>query len=331
VDRFAIRGTSEASIGYALRLTTDRYRELLRAYALHLGAAEQTGEVADLELREDGFAAAVILADGQRASADLFVDCTGPTAAMRSRVDDERESWSRWLLCDRVRITDSARDLSLLDDVTPTSVGWQSTSAQAFASSHTDDGESAIPISQGRLKNPWIRNCVAIGDAAVSVEPLEWTNLHLAHSQIDRLISMIPGKDCAPVELAEYNRQCNAEADRIRDFVCMHYVTARRQEPFWQEAASVELPSTLAHSLSLFAERGRLPYYEEETFTRDSWLAVLIGQGFLPRRIDPLAECASSAQVEQTLARCRQSIETFVAAQPSYREFKSRMGNHAHA
>jgi tryptophan halogenase len=209
--------------------------------------------------------------------------------------------------------------------VLATSNGWSSASASAAR------GGEGIPIAQGRLAEPWVRNCVAIGDAAVSVEPLEWTNLHLAHSQIDRMVSMMPGKDCAPVELAEYNRQCNAEADRVRDFLIMHYVTARREEPFWIDAASVELPPSLQHSLSLFAERGRLPYYEEETFTRDSWLAVLFGQGSMPRRVDPLAFSIPDEQVEETLTNCRQSIAAFVAAQPSYREFVSQMGQHARA
>ena len=186
---------------------------------------------------------------------------------------------------------------------------------------------SAIAIRQGRLAEPWLRNCVAIGDSAVSVEPLEWTNLHLAHSQIDRLVSMMPDTEFAPVELAEYNRQCCAEADRVRDFLIMHYVTARRSEPFWKESAAVELPPSLAHTLALFAERGRLPYYEEETFARDSWAAVLLGQGYLPRRIDALADSVSREQAEAALAsRRRPSV---ISDQPSYRGTFLQMGQHA--
>ena len=323
-ERFAVRGTSDAAVGYGLRLTIDRYCELMRDYALHLGVTEQAGEIAHVELREDGFVAAVIIAGGQRVEGDLFVDCTGPAARVRSHIDDKRESWSTWLLCDRVSVAAAQGD-AMLDEVTATSDGWSS------ASAGSSRGGAGIPIEQGRLAEPWVRNCVAIGDAAVSVEPLEWTTLHLAHSQIDRLVSMMPGKDCAPVELAEYNRQCNAEADRVRDFIIMHYVTARRDEPFWKDAASVELPPTLQHSLSLFAERGRLPYYEEETFTRDSWLAVLFGQGAMSRRVDPLAFSIPSEQVERSLTNCRQSIATFVATQPSYREFLSQMRQHARA
>ena len=336
----AAQGGSEPEVGYGLRLTIEIYRQLLRDYSLHLGVVERPGEVADVELRgADGFIDAILLADGQRIAADLFIDCGGAEAAIRSRMGGGFDDWSRWLLCDRIIIEarDPEPDKPLLDEVTATAAGWSwrspSPSAtmigRVFSSAHSSDSEGAIPIRQGRLAEPWMRNCVAIGDAAVTVEPLEWTNLHLAHSQIDRLVSMMPDTDFAPVELAEYNRQCNAEADRVRDFLCMHYVTARRSEPFWKEAAAVTPPPSLALTLSLFAERGRLPYYEEETFARDSWLAVLLGQGFLPRRVDPLTDSVTPEQAESALSSRRQSREGLAQTQPSYRGTFLQMGQYA--
>jgi tryptophan halogenase len=109
----------------------------------------------------------------------------------------------------------------------------------------------------------------------------------------------------------------------------MHYVTARRSESFWKEAAAVEPPPSLGHTLSLFAERGRLPYYEEDTFARDSWLAVLFGQGFLPRRIDPLTDSVTPEQVESALSSRRKSREGLTQTQPSYRGTFLQMGQRA--
>ncbi|MFL6759443.1 tryptophan 7-halogenase [Sphingomonas sp.] len=336
-DSFAPAGEA----GYALRLETEIYRQLIHDYSLHLGVVEQPGDPVDVELRgADGSIEALLLADGQRIEADLFIDCTGPAARIRSRMADRFDDWGRWLLCDRIIVEAGAPepDKPLLDEITATAAGWtwRSSSPSAtvtgsvFSSAHSADVEGANPIRQGRLSEPWVRNCVAIGDSAVMVEPLEWTNLHLAHSQIDRLVSMMPDAGFAPVEIDEYNRQCNAEADRVRDFLCMHYVTARRSEPFWKDASPDELPPSLAHTLSLFAERGRLPYYEEETFARDSWLAVLLGQGFLPRRIDPLADSVTAEQVEHALSsRRRRTPERLAPAQPSYRGSFLQMGQNA--
>ena len=336
---------SAPQIGYGLHLTVGRYRELMRAYALHLGAVERPCSEVGVNLHGDSGFIDTLMIDGEPLNADLFVDCTGPAALLRSRLDSHFSDWSRWLPCDRLAFAAGPpeREVELLDRAEAIASGWRwsassaasSSRGLAFSSAHsgdeqlveTVDGEDGclITMRQGRWEQPWLRNCVAIGDSAVAVEPLEWANLHLAHSQIDRMISMMPGRDCARIELAEYNRQCGAEAERVRDFICMHYVTARRDEPFWKEASLIKPPDSLAHTLSLFAERGRLPFYEEETFSRDSWLAVLLGQGFTPRRIDPLAETLPEARLREELERHALAARSFVAVQPAYGEFMSTL------
>jgi tryptophan halogenase len=342
-----------SKIGYGLQLTLERYRELMRAYALHLGVAERRAAISGVELRSvDGFVDKLLLDDGATLSADLFVDCTGPAAAIRSRVGGEFIDWGRWLPCDRLIFTsgEAETDVELLDHVCATESGWRWSASSplvgshgaAFSSAHAQSSDVIdrfpeacrstayeIRIRQGRWTEPWSGNCVAIGDSAVAVEPLEWTNLHLVHSQIDRLVSMIPGRDCAPVELAEYNRQCSSEADRIRDFICLHYVTARRDEPFWRDAAAIEAPDSLAHTLSLFSERGRLPYHEEETFARDGWLAVLFGQGCEPRRIDPLADIVPVEEARQSILSYRDALKAFIERRPSYHQSMSNPGQFA--
>jgi tryptophan halogenase len=121
---------------------------------------------------------------------------------------------------------------------------------------------------------------------------------------------MMPGRDCAEIEVSLFNGECAAEADRVRDFLCLHYVCSQRPEPFWREAASIAPPASLQHTLALFKERGRLPYYQEETFTRDSWLTVLFGQGVRPRRIDPLADLVSPQEAAQAFAAMRQALHS---------------------
>ncbi len=347
-------GSSAASsatapeIGYGLHLTPERYLGLMRDYARHLGASEQQCRNFEPKLRgEDGFVDTLVLDDGVVVAGDLFVDCTGPAALIRSALDKGFEEWGGYLPCDRLIYSESQpdSDAPMLDRVVAGPAGWRweasspyrSSRGAVFSSAHASseqlarefvdslDEATITSIHSGRWSDPWLRNCVAIGNSAVAIEPLEWANLHLAHSQIDRLISMMPGRDCAPVELAEYVRQCNVEADRVRDFICMHYLTARRDEPFWTSAASIKPPASLAHTLALFAERGRLPYYEEETFSRDSWAAVLLGQGFEPRSADPLADSLPLDRIRLELWRYADSLRGFVGAQPMYADYMSNL------
>jgi tryptophan halogenase len=336
-----------AQVEYGLTLHLPRYREMMRAFALHLGASERIGSVGEVRLDPaTGFIASLALSGGEEARADLYVDCSGPSARLRSALGDGFEDWGRWLPCDRLLLGQSAppAELPLLDRVEALKGGWRWRSASqratdhgvAYASGWMSDEEArdllrqsgaepdfgAIPLRQGQWLEPWSRNCVAVGDSAVCVEPLEWTNLHHAHSAIDRIVSMMPGRDCAPVELAEYNRQSRTEGQRARDFLALHYLAADRPgEPFWEGAAAAVAPSSLAHTLALYRERGRLPFHEEETFSRDSWLAVLIGQGVMPRRLDPLVDALPDGQVEQALVLHEEAIAGSVAGLPTHNDY----------
>ncbi|MBW8743923.1 MAG: tryptophan 7-halogenase [Sphingomonas sp.] len=348
--RFVLPETDPASpfahFEYGLALNPVAYPRMMRAYAQHLGAIEHPGGFKGVRLDgETGFIAALALDDGQEIKADLFVDCSGPRALLRGALDQDFEDWSRWLPCDRLLLADAApvAEPSPLDRAIAHGAGWrwvaQSISRTshgfAYASSELSDDKAArtlrghagidpqppIALRQGRRPQPWLRNCVALGDAATMVEPLEWTNLHLAHSAIDRLVAMMPDRDCAAVELWDYNRQCAAETDRVRDFLALHYATSQRDESLWRRMRDTTPPASLAHTMRLFAERGRLPFYEDETFARDSWLAVLLGQGLIPRRIDPLIDAVPPAQSEQGMAAMREGIARLVPSLPTHADF----------
>ncbi|WP_315760726.1 tryptophan halogenase family protein [Sphingomonas sp. Y38-1Y] len=321
---------------HGLFIDPPAHAAMLRAFARHLGVREVAGELHGITMREDGFVAA-IETNGGTIEADLFVDCTGPAARLRGALGGEWLDWREWLRCDRLMIAEQppVPAAAPLDEAIALPFGWrwrveglaQTSIGIAYASDHATDDQAAaalgqpgevVALSAGSFAQPWRGNVVAIGDAATRVEPLEWTNLHLAHSAIDRLVTMMPGRDCAAVEVAEFNRQGAAEAMRVRDFLALHYLTARRPEPFWQPATP---PPSLAHTLGQFAERGRLPHYEEETFARDSWLAVLLGQGVLPRRTDPLIEAVPPGPVAAGMARHREAILAAARRAPTHAAF----------
>lgn len=346
--RFApsIPETPFADHEYGLTLDLPRYRTMMRAFALHVGVREIVGEIASV-LRDDGDGiTAVELSGGGRLAADLFVDASGPGAWLRGALDDVRDDWTRWLPCDRVLLAEVPAEPAVLTTAVAHPAGWHWTSGAqsgfAYASSRIDDAEAkqvlydvagAIPgdpihLRAGTRPQPWRGNCIAIGDAATQIEPLEWCNLHLALSAIDRLIAMLPGRVPTRGEAAEFNRQSLAEAERVRDFLALHYKTARRDDPLWQALAATEPPASLAHSLAQYTERGRLPFYEEETFARDGWAAVLIGHGVLPRRIDPLVAAVPSAIARAAMAQLTKEIATALPHIPSHAAYRAAQSRH---
>jgi len=319
-------GLPEGVAETGLQLDLPRYAAMLAALVRHCGVRVVPEGIAGVDRRADGGIDAVITADGTRCTADLFIDAAGPASPLRPAGDGDWDDWSAGPGCDRmIRVTGPATAVvPPCDTVTAFAAGWHWSAATAshaehgicYASRWCDDdtaaqvlagacgimpGAAPVVLRPGTRRTPWRGNCVAIGDAATAIEPLEWTNLHLAHSAIDRIIAMLPDCACDAVELAEYNRQTLAEVTRVRDFVLLHYAACHRDDHFWQAAAGAPLPPSLAHTLALFRDRGRLPVYAEETFARDSWLAVLLGQGEAPARLDPLAQATPLPLVAQTI------------------------------
>jgi tryptophan halogenase len=342
----AVARAGLGTIGYGLHIDPPRYGEMMRAFALHVGVTEIPGPITDVRLNSGDCSIESVQVGGAEIAADLYVDATGPDALLRSRLDDQWEDWSEWLPNDRILFaqSNSPAEASLLDSAVAVSGGWRWQAAapgrtsygMAYSSEHLTDADAGrilsesgsafssevVAIRQGRWSQPWLRNCVAIGDAAVAVEPLEWTNLHLAHGAIDRIVALMPDRDFSPVELWDYNRQTGAEADRVRDFLVLHYATASGQ-------SRAAVPPSLGHTLQQFRERGRLPFYEEETFSRDSWLAVLLGQSVMPKRVDPLTDAVAPAQSEKAMEQTRESIRTFVGRLPKYSDFLQRLSQKA--
>jgi tryptophan halogenase len=330
-------GSPLATYAYALRLDPERYRERLEASAGALPLERRRGSIGTVEPRADGGVAALVLEDGCRIEADLFLDCAGPAAPILSALSSDFEDWGEWLPCDRVRFgTKSPVVPSSCDVAAAMPWGWRLTAPLpdrlltllVSASAFDDRGEpaDAIAIRPGRRPKPWCRNVLALGDAAIAIDPLGQANLHLAQSAILRALALLPGRDCHKLELREYNRQSGEEALRMRDFAVLHYFRSGRTEgELWRAMAGRRPPDSLAHTLDQFEERGRLPFYEEETFDKHGWLAALLGMGVLPRAIDPAAAGVDEAQSLAGMARLADQIAALARQAPPYGDYLARM------
>lgn len=327
---------------YALRLDPERYRQRLVGGCGRERIALTAGTPGGVERREDGGIAALRLEDGRRIEAHLFLDCTGPSALLLSEVAPEFEDWGGWLPADRLLFGEdrAAAATHPADSVEAHPEGWRwaiplpdrALTGFAFASEATGEGQARelfdwdeaelVAIRPGRRPRPWTANVLALGDAATAVDPLGGTNLHLAQSAILRAIELLPGRDCHPLELAEYNRRTGWETLRVRDFIALHYLRAGRSDgPFWAALAGREPPETLALTLEQFERRGRLPFFEEESFDGDSWLAVLFGLGLMPRDVDPVADRVDEDEAAAAAAGIADRLTALPARLPPYREY----------
>lgn len=323
---------------YALRLDPDLYRGLLRNAAARARVAVRPGRLADVVVGADGSVEALRLADGGEVRADLFIDCAGPEAPILSRLDDGFEDWSEYLPCDRLVLRWAEGEVpGPLDRARANDDGYEFTAplasralhGQAFSaalSGASGGGSELIAFRPGRRSRSWVRNVVAFGDAAVTLDPLESSNLFLAQNAIRRAVTLIPDRDFQPLVLAEFNRRTAAEADRVRDFVALHFLLAKRSDgEFWKSMVSRRRPDSLAHTLDQFEGRGRLPKFEEESFTDDSWLAVLIGLGVLSQRLDPTVHRVKKGKAVAMFERIAGACAALPERLPAYPAYLAQL------
>ena len=139
-----------------------------------------------------------------------------------------------------------------------------------------------------------------------------------------RLIDCFPAEGFAAADIAEYNRQTQAEMVSVRDFILLHYALTRRSDtPFWQHCRTMALPESLRERMALFASHGRLFRHGAELFSEPSWLQVLVGQGLRPQGHHPLAALRSPAQTQAFIDDTREVVRRCVAVMPTHAEFIS--------
>jgi tryptophan halogenase len=335
---------------YAFHFDAALYARLLRRFAETRGVERVEGRIVSVERNgETGDIDALTLEGGARVSGDLFVDCTGFRALLIGEgLGVGYDDWTRWLPCDRALAVPSARaaEFTPYTRATAHAAGWQwriplqhrTGNGIVYSSAHLSDDEAAahllanldgaaeadprpIRFTTGKRREMWRGNVVAVGLASGFMEPLESTSLHLVQTAIARLLKMLPGRASAQAQRDEYNRQADFEYERIRDFLVLHYHANARDEPFWQERRTADLPDTLREKLDVWREQAHVTREHEELFTEVAWIQVLIGQGVIPRGYHPIADAETRGDNDEYLDLMRQLIAREAAQMPRHDAF----------
>ena len=142
---------------------------------------------------------------------------------------------------------------------------------------------------------------------------------------ISRFISLFPNATLPQVVRDEYNRHMRTEFEQVRDFIILHYFATERDDtPFWTYCRTMDVPDSLKHKIELFREAGRIFRYEEELFTRPSWVAVFLGQHITPQSHDPIVSTLPTDEVTDSIESMRVAMESAAARMPTHEEFLAR-------
>jgi tryptophan halogenase len=343
-----------SELAYAFHFDASAYGQYLRGFAEKLGAERIEGKIVEVEQDgETGFVTALKLDDDRRVRGDLFIDCSGfRSLLLGEKLGVKFEDWSHWLPCDRALAVPSERDGPLLPYTRSTAhpAGWQwriplqhrTGNGHVYSSAHMPDDEAKrilletldsralaeprlIKFKAGRRTRSWEKNVIAIGLSGGFLEPLESTSIHLVQHAVQKLLGLFPGPGISPVERDEFNRAMAGGYEPIRDFIILHYHATRRTGPFWDHVRTMDLPDTLKHKIELFSEHGRVFRYDNELFDVPSWVAVMLGQGVLPGRADPLLDSMPEPEVLRAIAELRSGYAQTARELPLASEYLERM------
>lgn len=343
-----------SSLKHAYHFDAGLYARYLREYAELRGVRRHEGRIVDVALRaDDGFVESVLLQDGRRIEADLFIDCSGfggllIEQAMKAGYED----WSHWLPCDRALAvpTTNVGPLTPYTRSTAREAGWQwriplqhrTGNGYVYCSADIDEerarqsllaGLDGTPLAEprllrfttGRRRRQWIRNVVALGLSSGFLEPLESTSIHLIQSGISKLLALFPDRSFNPVMIEEFNRLSQLQFEQIRDFIILHYkATQRNDAPLWRYVAAMDIPDSLARKMELFRSSGRFFRYDDELFSEASWIAVMLGQNIEPATWDPLVEVVDPSAAARKLEGLRTIIRRTAEAMPTHEAFLAK-------
>lgn len=341
---------------YAYHIDATLYAKYLRGYAEKRGVKRVEGKVEDVIIKsENGDISYLMMENGSKIEGDFFFDCTGFRALLTEKaLNVPFSDWSHWLPCDSAQTVASERDGPLLPytKATAKSAGWQwriptqhrTGNGYIYSSKYMDDDEAVKILMDGLDSKPlsdprkisfktgcretlWNKNCISIGLSAGFLEPLESTSLFLIQMGISRFISLFPTLNGSDIVRDEYNKQMLKEFHQVRDFIILHYVATQRDDsPFWKYCRNMSIPDSLKRKIDLFSEAGRIFRYNDELFSKPSWVAVCLGQNIIPKMNDPIASSLPHAQVQHSLDSMQNAMMNAAQKIPTHEEFLKQYG-----
>jgi len=245
-------------------------------------------------------------------TADFFIDCSGFSRSLISKLGGEWKSYSKHLQVDSaITFKTENQDYPMWTLAQAMSSGWMFSipvqgrkgNGYVYSSQHISKDQAQaeveallgkpveiakhINFDPGKLDKTWIGNCVAIGLSSSFIEPLEASSIGSTIQQAFLLSEYLYAYD--EEDVFNYNLKVNSIFDNIRDFVFLHYITPREDTEFWREQKQIEYPEQLNNNLLKWQKR--LPTDKDFTSVTDrvlflspNFVIVLYSLGLLDSR-----------------------------------------------
>ena len=310
------------ALNYAYHLDAAKLAALLARHGTErLGVRHVRDHVTGVDQAENGDITAVRTRTAGPIAGDLFLDCTGHAALLIggtydvSFVDRSGELFNDRALAVQVPVAPESA-IAAQTDATAHAAGWiwdiglptRRGVGCVYASAFASDDEAAatlraylartapaidldrlaprrLTFRSGHRTRFWERNCLAVGLSAGFLEPLEASAIVSIELSLDALLDGFPATRGAMDRHARrFNELFRYRWDRIVEFLKLHYLLSRREEPYWRAHRDPgSVPARLAELVALWRDQPPsatdFPQVDE-VFPAASYQYVLYGMGF---------------------------------------------------
>jgi tryptophan halogenase len=177
-------------------------------------------------------------------------------------------------------------------------------------------------VKTGIRERAWVGNCVAIGEAAFGLDPLDGLHLHSIQGCISYLMSVFPVVTDRFPEADAYNQSVRRFASNLRDVQAAHYKLNRRfDEPLWDRVRDAAPPDSLQRRLDLFEKRALVTLYDDESFHEQGWASLMLGGGLRPKDYDPRVDLLPDEVHIQKVQERLKGVAEFARQMPTVQQF----------
>ncbi len=352
-----------AGLKFGVQINSEKYRELLKQYALANGVNYYAAKIARFCLDETSGAIAALQLDSEfpagrfesypadgRIQGDFFIDCSGAQALLLGQALDVRfHSAETQLLANAAAsmlLETAPAGPQSFTQLRPEAEGWSldiqtgcqrqleyffhagSASCEQIIQGLNRYGDarqslSFRPLQLGWRDKSWHKNCVALGEAAGDMGSFLFNKFYLVQTQLLRLMALLPATRDCVAQAAEFNRQTLREVNRVGDLHQLHLHLGAGLAGEFWQQPR-PMPEALREPVQLFCARGLWPQCEGDLMSPGVWSSLLLGAGLLPQASHPLLDLDNSRAAGE-LEKMRRLIGDAAAAMPLLRDYLAQI------
>lgn len=227
-------------------------------------------DVVDVNLSETGSIKSLKLSDNRIVESDFYIDATGFSRTLMSKLNCKWLSYKKHLPVDRAM--PFLKNYQPEETIKPVTKAWAQRNGwmwqipllrrkgcgYVYSSEFVSDdlaklelekniGSEIDPIKiikfdSGRLQDLWIKNCLGVGLCAAFAEPLEATSIHTTIMQLENFakefLQDTVDDTLQDTRIAAYNDTFGYMYDLLKDFLVLHYRAGRSDTEFWRHVNS---------------------------------------------------------------------------------------------